>query len=160
MKKLSFSILFGAVLLMGLSLNAQQLSFPFEPLAENPFGLPNPKANPAIKDFAPMIGLCNCVSQARNADQTWAEPEAMTWRFKYIMNGMAVQDETLKANGVHSGSIRQFNSDSLKWYVHYYTSSAAVATLPAWEGNVTAEKDKVVLYKEQKAPNEPKVFSD
>lgn len=153
MQKLSIFTLFSALLLIGLSLHAQKLSFPFEPSAENPFGLPNPEANPAIKDFAPMIGLCNCVSQGRNADQTWAEPEAMTWRFKYIMNGMAVQDETLKANGVHSGSIRQFNSDSLKWYVHYYTSNAAVATLPAWEGNLAVEEDKVVLYREQKAPN-------
>ena len=152
MQKLSISILFSALFLIGISLNAQKLSFPYEPSAENPFGLLNPEANPAIKDFEPMIGLCNCVSQARNADQTWAEPEAMTWRFKYIMNGMAVQDETLKANGVHSGSIRQFNSDSLKWYVHYYTSSTAVATLPAWEGKRAAEGE-VVLFKEQKAPN-------
>ena len=52
MQKLSISILFSVLLLIGLSLHAQKLSFPFEPSAENPFGLPNPEANPAIKDFA------------------------------------------------------------------------------------------------------------
>lgn len=30
------------------------------------------------------------------------------------MNGMAVQDETLKIDKAHSGSIRQFNTDSSK----------------------------------------------
>ena len=140
------------LLLFSSGIMAQEFQ-QYEPNAQFPFGQPNPKAPEQIKDFTPMIGLCNCTSQARKADQTWAEPEAMTWRFKYIMNGMAVQDETLKANGIHSGSIRQFNTDSLKWYVHYYTSGAAVPALPAWEGNLTVEGDKMVLFKQQKAPN-------
>ena len=105
-----------------------------------------------ILDFAPLIGECNCKSVSRNADQTWAEPVDMVWRFKYIMNGMAVQDETLKKDGRHAGSIRQFIPDSTKWYVHYYSSAAPSTTLPAWEGNKT-EEGKIVLYREQKAPN-------
>ena len=59
------------------------------------------------------------------------------------MNGTAVQDETLKEDGVHSGSIRQYDKDSLRWNVHYYTTRATVATLPVWNGN---KKDgKIVL---------------
>jgi ketosteroid isomerase-like protein len=127
-------------------------SYDYEPSAEHPFGLPNPEAPPQIVDFSPIIGECDCQSVRRNPDQSWGEPVKMTWRFKYIMNGMAVQDETLKADGIHSGSIRQFNVDSSRWYVHYYTSGSASSTLRAWEGNKNEQGD-IVLYNEQKAPN-------
>ena len=59
------------------------------------------------------------------------------------MNGMAIQDETLKSDGKHSGSIRQFNADSSKWYVHYYSSNFPTNKID----------DKIVLYKDQTAPN-------
>ena len=100
--------------------------YEYEPSNENPYGLPNPDAPKELLDFAPLIGECNCKSVSRNADQTWAEPVDMIWRWKYIMNGMGVQDETLKADGKHSGSIRQFIADSTKWYVHYYSSGLAI----------------------------------
>lgn len=124
----------------------------FEPSAEYPFGQPNPQAPSQVQDFAPLIGECDCKSVRRNADQSWAEPSDMIWRFKYIMNGMAVQDETLKADGSHSGSIRQFIADSTRWYVHYYNSGAPSTALPVWEGTKN-EEGSIVLYKAQKAPN-------
>ena len=74
------------------------------------------------------------------------------------MNGMAVQDKTLKEDGKHSGSIRQFNTDSLKWYVHYYSSNAASPTLGSWAGKKT-QKGNIVLYKKQKAPNGTEGYS-
>ena len=123
----------------------------FEPSPEFPYGKANPKAPEQIKDFQPMIGLCNCKSITRNQDGTWKEPIDMNWKFKYIMNGLAVQDETLKSDGVHSGSIRQFSADSSKWYVHYYSSAKPSQTLSTWEGN--KKSHKIILYKEQKAPN-------
>ena len=126
--------------------------FDFEPSAAHPYGLPNPEAPKELLDFAPMIGECDCKSQTRNPDQTWAEPVDMLWRFKYIMNGMGVQDETLKLDGKHSGSIRQFIPDSTRWYVHYYSSGAPSTILPTWEGN-KSEDGKIVLYRDQKAPN-------
>lgn len=126
--------------------------YDFEPTTEHPFGLPNPNAPQELLDFAPMIGECDCKSQSRNSDQTWAEPVDMVWRFKYIMNGMGIQDETLKSDGKHSGSIRQFVPDSTRWYVHYYNSGAPSTVLPVWEGNMNKE-GKIVLYREQKAPN-------
>lgn len=126
--------------------------YPYEPSAEHPFGLPNPEAPQQIVDFAPLIGECDCESVSRNKDQSWSDPVRMIWRFKFIMNGMAVQDETLKADGKHSGSIRQFISDSTRWYVHYYSSGSPSTQLPVWEGNKNQE-GKIVLYREQKAPN-------
>ena len=125
--------------------------FDYEPSKAFPYGKPNPKAPEQIKDFGPMIGECHCKSITRNQDGTWAEPVDMTWRFKYIMNGMAVQDETLKVDGTYSGSIRQVSADSSKWYVHYYASKYPAQTLSTWEGNKIG--DKIILYKEQKAPN-------
>lgn len=132
-----------------LLLSAQ---YDYEPSAEHPFGLPNPHAPKEIIDFAPMIGVCDCKSQSRNPDQTWAEPIDMVWRFKYIMNGTGIQDETLKSDGGHSGSIRQFIPDSTRWYVHYYSNKTPTTVLPSWEGT-KKENGNIVLYREQKAPN-------
>ena len=66
------------------------------------------------------------------------------------MNGMAVQDLTYKDDGIHSGSIRQFNSDSSRWYVHYFTTGSPIATLPSWVGD--RKGDKIVLNRDQAAP--------
>lgn len=126
--------------------------YPYEVSAEHPFGLPNPEAPQELLDFAPLIGECNCSSEKRGLDGNWTEPVNMIWRFKYIMNGMAVQDETLKADGTYAGSIRQFIPDSTKWYVHYYSSGSPSPVLPSWEGNKNDEGD-IVLYRDQKAPN-------
>ena len=144
------SIVFTLVLVVVPFLSTAQ--YDYEPSAEHPFGLPNPEAPQEILDFAPLIGECDCNSVIRKKDQSWADPQNIIWRFKYIMNGMAVQDETLKPDGKHAGSIRQFIADSTRWYVHFYSSSAPSTVLPAWEGNKN-EEGKIILYREQKAPN-------
>jgi len=143
------------ILVTTLFLILNQISFAqyqYDASPAFPFGRPNPEAPGQIKDYAPMIGICDCKSESRNPDQTWATPVDMAWRFKYIMNGMGVQDETLKTDGKHSGSIRQFSADSARWYVHYYSSASVATTLGTWEGNKTTEGD-IVLYRESKAPN-------
>ena len=119
---------------------------------KSPYGKANPEAPEQIKDYELMIGECNCKSSTRNQDGTWAKGTEMIWRWKYILNGMAVQDETLKADGAHSGSIRQYIADSSRWYVHWFSSKTPTSTFPIWEGNKT-ENGNIVLYKEQKAPN-------
>ncbi len=147
MKQLILSALFTVLCIFPLF-----AQYEYESSAEYPFGRPNPEAPQQIKDFGPMIGECECTSITRNQDQTWAEPTTMIWRFKYIMNGWGVQDETLKEDGLYSGSIRQFIADSSRWYVHYYSHPGTTTSLPTWEGNLT-EEGKIILYKDQTAPN-------
>jgi hypothetical protein len=124
----------------------------YEPSKAFPFGQPNPEAPQQITDYQAMIGTCNCTSTRINPDGTWTEPENIIWSWKYIMNGMAVQDETLKPDGSNSGSIRQYIVDSSRWYVHWYSSKTPSTTFPTWEGN-KKENGNIVLYKEQAAPN-------
>lgn len=141
-------VVLGLAIAMPSSLWAQ---YDYEPSKKYPFGRPNPEAPAQINDWAEMIGECECDSELRNPDGSWKPVEKMTWRFKYIMNGFAVQDETLKPDGANTGSIRQFIADSSRWYVHFYSNSGPTASLPTWEGN---RKDgKIVLYKDQTAPN-------
>lgn len=131
---------------------AQITEYKYDQSNKNPYGSPNPNAPKQILDFEDMIGECECKSISRNADQTWGDTVNMVWRFKYIMNGMAIQDETLKEDGLHSGSIRQFIPDSSKWYVHYYSSGSPSTQLPVWEGTKN-ENGNIILYKDQTAPN-------
>ena len=132
-------------------------SMEFEPSADHPFGKMNPNAPKELADFAPMIGICDCISENRNPDGTWQEPLKMVWKFKYIMNGNAVQDETFRENGFYAGSIRQFNPDSLSWYVHYYSSKSVNPKLSSWAGG--KKEDNIVLSMPQKAPNGMDGFS-
>ncbi len=145
-------LIYLVILIYPLMLNAQ-VSHEYGPSQHYPFGRPNPKAPAQITDYAPMIGVCDCSSVSRKPDQTWADPVQMTWTFKYIMNGMAVQDETIKADGGHSGSIRQYIADSARWFVHYYSSPGATPVLPAWEGNRNEKENQIVLFKDSPAPN-------
>jgi hypothetical protein len=130
---------------------AQNSVFPYAPSPDHPYGLPNPMAPAQISDYAEMIGVCDCQSTTHNSDGSWADTQSITWSFKYIMDGKAVQDETYKPDGTHTGSIRQYNQDSARWYVHFYTSAAASPSLQAWGGNRNG--NEITLYNRQKAPN-------
>lgn len=131
----------------------QNANYKYEPSEKNPYGLTHPDMPKEFQDFAPLIGKCNCKSVSRIPNSNnWNDTVLMSWTFKYIMNGKAIQDETLKEDGTHSGSIRQFNTDSAKWYVHYYSSSVASSTLGTWEGNKTSDGN-IILYRKQKSPN-------
>lgn len=142
------------ILVLGLALltSTAFAQYDYEPSEKFPFGQPHPDAPEQIKDFQPMIGECQCKSETRKQDQSWGEPVNMVWQWSYIMNGKAVQDKTLKADGNHSGSIRQFIADSSRWYVHFYSSRAPATTLSTWEGN-KKDNGSIVLYRDSPAPN-------
>ena len=132
-----------------LSITTCFAQYDYDVSKTHPFGQPNPEAPEQIKDFEPMIGLCKCKSTTRKQDGKWNPSEDIIWKWKYIMNGTAVQDETLKPDGSHSGSIRQFHKDSSKWYVHWFSAKTPLVKFPVWEG--TKKEDKIILYKEHKA---------
>ncbi len=128
-----------------------QNHYEYEPSSVFPFGQINPDAPEQLKDFDPLIGECDCKSIKRT-NNIWNDRVSMVWRFKYIMNGMAIQDEVISENGKHGGSIRQFNTDSLRWYVHYYSADFLYNQLPVWEGN-RINDSTIVLMKDQISPN-------
>jgi len=130
----------------------------YEPNQEYPYGRLNPDAPEETADFNLLIGTCDCKSVSRNSDGTWQDTVKMEWQFKYIMNGTAVQDEVWRENGMMAGSIRQYNADSAKWYVSYYSSTVVPASLPAWSG-AKNQDGNIVLYRDQKAPNGANGFS-
>jgi hypothetical protein len=123
----------------------------YEPSAAHPFGSPHPDYADQLTDFAPMIGECSCKSVNRQPDGTWIDTISMTWRFKYTLNGTAIMDESWKADGVQSGSMRQYIADSSAWAVTYFSSKNPAATPGVWMGGKDGEN--VVLYMDQKAPN-------
>lgn len=129
-----------------------QRQYEYSPTDQFPYGKAHPEAPEAFLDYAPLIGISDCKSVSRVSQSEWADTVSMEWHWKYIMNGWALQDETLKADGTHSGSIRQYNADSAQWYVHYYTSSAASSSLRTWKGSPRAGGD-ILLYNNQPAPN-------
>jgi len=123
-----------------------------------PFGKIHPDAPEALADFAPMIGICDCKSVQRNKQGVFQDTIDAVWQFKYILNGMAIQDETWKADGSTTSSIRQYNSDILKWYVTFFSSNQANPSPSTWSGTKN-EKGDVVLYLPQEAPNGMEGFS-
>lgn len=135
-----------------IQVSAQDASvYKYIETSKNPFGKYNPKAPKQLQDYKDLIGISDCVSTARKPNQAWGKPVKMSWKWKYIMNGMGIQDETIKSDGTHSGSIRQYDKDSLRWNVHYYTSRATIQQLPVWNGNT--KSGNIVLYRKQAAPN-------
>lgn len=131
--------------------NVQSKQYLYAPSTDHPYGQYNPSAPAALKDFEPLIGQAQCQSYSRLDQNNWGAAVDMLWTFKYIMNGHAVQDSTLKSDGTHGGSLRQYDTDHKQWNVHYYTTKSTPEFLPAWQGGL--EGDDLVFWREQKAPN-------
>ncbi|WP_271405193.1 hypothetical protein [Tenacibaculum soleae] len=52
--------------------------FDYDVSKENPYGKYNPKAPKQVKDYQDLIGKCDCISESRKPDGTWAKPIKMT----------------------------------------------------------------------------------
>ena len=98
-----------------------------------------------------MIGSCDCKSLLRNPDQSWGDTTRMRWEYRYALNGTVIQDITWKDDDTYTSSIRQWNADSAKWYVTFFSSGFATPAPPTWTGGMKGEN--LVLYKDQTAPN-------
>ncbi len=115
------------------------------------YGSPSPDAPTEISDWKELIGVCDCQSLSRNNDGTWQDTIKLEWTFQYIMDGLAVQDITIKSDGKHSMSIRQYNADSAAWYVTYFSGTKPSPKPGTWKGS--RKGDKIILYMDQRAPN-------
>ena len=151
MKKLYLTFLFGAILSVAAISQKSNIPMQYEPSPEHPYGMLNPTAPAQVADFEPMIGTCDCRHLSRNGDGTWPDSLDMVWKFKYIMNGTAVQDEVWRENGLYAGSIRQYQPDSAKWVVTYFSYPGVSTTPGVWLGNKIG--DEIILRMPQKAPN-------
>ena len=118
---------------------------------KQPYGAYNPEAPEQLKDFDPMIGSNICESVQRNQHGSWQDTTSVNWEFKYIFDGKAVQDITWKEDGNHTSSIRQFNADSSKWAVTFFSANNANFNPPSWYGGKT-ENGNIVLTRPQPAP--------
>lgn len=145
------------LILFALTTSQTYAQFDYAASAKIPFGALNPESPSQVGDYESLIGVSECVSIRRAPNGNWNDEVPMTWTFKYILNGTAVQDNTLKEDNTHSGSIRQFNPDSSAWYVHFFSSAASPNTLPTWKGN-TSNNGDIILYKKQLAPNGQKGY--
>ena len=115
------------------------------------YGSPNPDAPDQIGDYAELIGTHQCSSAQRAPDETFPDPIQAKWRFKYIFDGHAVQDETWKEDGTYTSSIRQYNPDSSAWMVTYFASGPGAPSPPTWQGS--RDGNEIVLRRSQKSPN-------
>ncbi len=133
------------------------LLFPMLALSQNSmqadYSKKHPEGLPQLDDYAEMIGRCQCESVRRDANGNWPDTVSMTWQFKYILGGTAIQDETWKEDGTYTSSVRQFNADSAKWVVTYFSSTTPSIPAGWWTGLERGEKDQMTLYRPQKAPN-------
>ena len=66
---------FELLILMFSAFTRAQVPVTYETTAENPFGKINPEASKEVTDYAPLIGVCYCISTMRNPDKTWGESQ-------------------------------------------------------------------------------------
>ncbi len=123
-----------------------------DPSQEFPFGKVHPDAPEQVMEFGSLIGMYDCRSVQRNPDQNWGDTTMLEWRFSFVLNGMAIQDETWHENGWYATSIRQFHPDSAVWVVGYSSSRGVTTTPGVWLGG--KEGDDIVLRMPQRSPGQ------
>lgn len=130
----------------------------YEVNKQQPFGMPNIKAPEEIKDFEKLIGICNCKSVQYRGNVP-GDTLDLKWRWKYILNGNAVQDDGWLGNEKGQSSftsIRILNPQTKQWqvpfFVPYMTSEPQI-----WNGGKDGED--IVLRKPEAAQNDQKMES-
>lgn len=141
-----------------IRVSSQENTISYRISKENPYGKYNPKAATEIQDYKDLIGLCKCTLETRNPDGSWQKSLKLSWKWKYVLNGTALQDETLKEDGKISGNIRQYDTIVKQWNVNYYSSEKIPPQLAVWKSNKSTE-GRIILYTNQNAPNGAEGFS-
>ena len=120
---------------------------------DNPYGKLNSGSIAPPADFDKLIGDCDCKSVRALPNGKWSDSVSLKWKWKYIMNGNAVQDEGWygdEKNPSYFTSVRVFNNTKKEWYVSYFTPNMLL-TPDIWTGK--KEGDQIILKGEIKTPN-------
>lgn len=110
----------------------------YEPSKQFPFGRPNPKAPAELRQFAFMVGQCDCVDSIRNAStkNQW-QSRNRVWDGKYIMNGTAIQDGQ-SSDKLNSLNIRVYDPKTKQWMVTFIANPTYNSGV--WKGKKEGEK--------------------
>nr|WP_321231825.1 hypothetical protein [uncultured Psychroserpens sp.] len=165
MKYKSKLITFIFIILLGFySSNAQQNNtlnsdlVAYESNDENPFGKPNKNAPEQIRDFEKFIGVCNCKSVQYSGNGV-GDTLALKWRWKYILNGNAIQDDGWFGNESSQTaftSIRILNPQTKQWQVPFFTPYM-ISEPQIWNGG--KEGENIVLRKPEAKQNNDHIES-
>ncbi|WP_460217964.1 hypothetical protein [Psychroserpens sp. MEBiC05023] len=159
MKKIKHVIIFVSIMVLnGFSIFSQHNnqinvdSIEYEANEQNPYGRPNSNAPEELQDFEKLIGICNCKSVQYNGDVA-GDTLNLKWRWKYILNGNAIQDDGWLDNGkiiTPFTSIRILNPHTKQWQVPFFvpfmTSEPQI-----WKGGKLG--DEIVLRKSEPKSN-------
>ncbi|MCB0373241.1 MAG: hypothetical protein KDD31_09555 [Muricauda sp.] len=151
MKLTYITCMFIGFFMQGQTIEYSQKLTAFEASPGFPYGIPNPKAPEQIRDFDDLIGTCDCKSlQYRPGVANDTLP--LLWKWKYILNGNAVQDEGWFGNDdtfqSSFTSIRILDPATKKWTVPFFIPQLR-GDPQIWKGG--RENDVIVLRKEQKS---------
>ena len=94
----------------------------YEVSKQQPFGTANKNAPEEVKDFEKLIGICNCKSVQYRGNVP-GDTLDLKWRWKYILNGNAVQDDGWFGNEKGQSSftsIRILNPQTKQWQVPFF----------------------------------------
>ena len=117
---------------------------------ETTFDKMNKNQPRALADYKDFIGNCNCKSLSRNRFGKWGDTISLQWKWKYIMNGHAIQDDgeyILNKKHKYFTSIRVYDTINKHWYVSYFTPNLN-AMPETWIGGKVG--NNIILKKEQK----------
>ena len=91
-------------------------------------GTLNPDAPPETAQFGQLAGVWSASQQSRHPDGSWSDPiEGSEWRFYYILDGHAIQDDWISLSPEGSDlppflgtNIRIYNPNSKQWEIAWF----------------------------------------
>ncbi len=101
----------------------------------------NPDAPSETELLGQLIGTWDAEQTILNSDGTWGEPKNSKWKWYYILDGHAIQDDWITLDSLNNESIvgtniRIFNPDENKWYMAWIDkTNRRLATFTALNEN-------------------------
>ncbi len=122
-------------LLLGLQVSCSPASGPVTtPMDEAPgvdSGTLNPDAPPETASLGRLVGVWDVEQETRNRDGSWSEASRAEWRWYYILDGHAIQDDWIKPPSTEPDAtrrsfgtnIRIYNPEEERWEMSWIDSN-------------------------------------